>query len=331
MANGEKGRSSITHPIGVVSRRTGLKADVLRAWERRYKAIQPGRTSTRRRYYTDEDVERLLLFRQATLAGRRIGQIAELSTQELRNLVQSDRVSVSHIPESSPTTSRLTAKGHFFACLRAIDDLDSQKLRAQLECAAMDLSHPRLIDTLLIPLLQKIGELWEKGGLRVAHEHFSSSVIRYFLTSLETLYTPDAVAPVILVGAPVRQLHEMGALIACVTAASEGWRVTYLGNDLPAEEIAAAAIQRSVSAIALSLVYPSDDPHFGEELGKLRRLVGSAPALLVGGRAAESYDRLLHSVSAQRLLDMSEFRDQLRALRTRPPLIASAETRISLP
>ena len=61
------------HPIKVVSRRTGLTPHVIRAWEKRYHAVTPKRTRTNRRVYTDEDVERLLLLRRATLAGRSIG------------------------------------------------------------------------------------------------------------------------------------------------------------------------------------------------------------------------------------------------------------------
>ena len=66
------------HSIGVVARRTGLKPDVIRAWERRYGAIQPNRTATNRRRYTDDQVARLLLLRQAILGGRQIGQICQL-------------------------------------------------------------------------------------------------------------------------------------------------------------------------------------------------------------------------------------------------------------
>ena len=66
------------HPIQIVARRTGLTPDVIRVWERRYEAVLPRRTSTNRRLYSDRDVERLQLLRRATLAGRRIGDVARL-------------------------------------------------------------------------------------------------------------------------------------------------------------------------------------------------------------------------------------------------------------
>jgi len=75
------------HPIQVVVRRTGLSADVIRAWERRYDAVTPKRSSTSRRLYSDEDVERLLLLRRATQSGRRIGDVARLPLPALKDLL----------------------------------------------------------------------------------------------------------------------------------------------------------------------------------------------------------------------------------------------------
>src|SRR5215208_6750074 len=78
------------HPIGVVARRTGLKPDLIRAWERRYGAVEPGRSDTRRRFYSDADIERLQLLRRVVRTGHGIGQVAGLSNQELLALAAQD-------------------------------------------------------------------------------------------------------------------------------------------------------------------------------------------------------------------------------------------------
>src|SRR3954471_8837532 len=78
------------HPIGVVARRTGLKPDLIRAWERRYGAVEPGRSETRRRFYSDEDIERLLLLRRVVNTGRGISQVAGLSNAELEALIEAE-------------------------------------------------------------------------------------------------------------------------------------------------------------------------------------------------------------------------------------------------
>src|SRR5690349_22752223 len=86
----ETDATTLRHPIGVVARRTGLKPDLIRAWERRYGAVAPGRTETRRRFYSDEDIERLLLLRRVVSSGRGISQVAGLSNPELEALIEAD-------------------------------------------------------------------------------------------------------------------------------------------------------------------------------------------------------------------------------------------------
>lgn len=300
------------HSIGVAVRRTGLKPDVIRAWEKRYGAIEPGRTPTNRRFYTDEELDRLILLRQATLGGRQIGQIAGLSTEELRQLVDEDRAAISSAPRRPQPEARVPSGSHFSACLAAIEDLDPYQLRFTLERAATDLTQPKLLEDLLIPLLEKMGESWERGDMRVVHEHVASSVIRTFLANLQDGFVVVDNAPSIVVGTPMRQGHELGALIASATAASEGWKVTYLGSGLPAEEIASAAHLKGAEVVALSLVYPTGDPYLASELKKLRRLLGDERSLIVGGSAATGYSKTLDSISAILVEDLSQLREALR-------------------
>src|SRR5436190_20101642 len=73
-------------PVGAVSRRTGLSPDVLRVWERRYRAIEPNRTAGGHRLYTESDVERLRLLAVVTSSGFPIRQVAGLPLAALREL-----------------------------------------------------------------------------------------------------------------------------------------------------------------------------------------------------------------------------------------------------
>ena len=309
-------RPARRHPIGVVSRRTGLTPDVLRAWERRYGAVEPQRIATNRRYYSDEQLERLLLLRQATLAGWRIGNIAELSDEELRDLVASDQAAASRFFDSRAVAASSVAETHYSLCLPPVQELNWRELQTQLERASVDLSQPKLIEMLLVPLLTRIGELWQEGTLRVANEHLATAVIRSFLADLLASYTPRESAPVMIVSTPRGQIHEIGALIVSVIAESEGWQTIYMGPDLPAEEIGAAAKQKQASVIALSIVYPTDDPLLVGELKKLWRLVHPESQVIIGGGAAEIYDRSLGETTIKRLFDSSSLRAELRAIRT---------------
>ena len=302
------------HPIQVVARRTGLTADLLRVWEKRYEAVSPGRSATSRRLYSDADVHRLLLLRRATLGGRRIGQVAGLSTEELETLVATDEAAAAAAPRG-PGSSRARASrdSHLAACLDAVKNLDGDGLEAALSGAAVALGTPELTRKVLVPLMQTLGDDWRDGKVRVFEEHLASSMVRSVLGALRVAQTPEPGAPELIVTTPSGQVHELGALMAASMAASQGWKVTYLGPNLPAEEIVAAVERRGARAVALSVVFPADDARLYDELRRLRRLLPDRVPILAGGRASDGLDRVVPEI---RLVDdLSTLLDTLEELR----------------
>ena len=309
------------HPIGVVARRTGLKPDLIRAWERRYGAVDPGRTDTRRRFYSDADVERLLLLRRVVSTGRGISQVAGLSNEELEGLIAAEPAPPAvRQPASAPSDGmdlEELAESFLTRCLTAAQRLDVREMEIQLDRASVAFSRTHLLEKLLVPLMHRIGDLWHQGALRPIHEHMASSVVRSFLGSMQA-YRDELSAPHVVVTTPARQHHELGALLAAATAAGEGWQVTYLGPELPPEEIAAAALQKGARAVALSITYPPDDPLLMDELRRLRRLLDSRTALLVGGRSSSAYAQVLEEIGARRVDDLAGLRRELETLRSTP-------------
>jgi len=302
------------HPIQVVARRTGLTADLLRVWEKRYEAVSPGRSATSRRLYSDADVHRLLLLRRATLGGRRIGQVAGLATEELEALVATDEAAAAAAPRGKGSSrARASRDSHLAACVDAVKNLDGDGLEAALSGAAVALGTPELTRRVLVPLMQTLGDEWRDGKLRVFEEHLATSMVRSVLGSLRVAQTPEPGAPELIVTTPSGQVHEIGALMAASMAASQGWKVTYLGPNLPAEEIVAAAERRGARAVALSVVFPADDARLYDELRRLRRLLPDRVPILVGGRASDGLDRVVPEI---RLVDdLSTLLDTLEELR----------------
>ncbi|MES1244593.1 MAG: cobalamin-dependent protein [Acidobacteriota bacterium] len=296
-----------------MARRTGLKPDLIRAWERRYGAVEPGRSATRRRFYSDAEIDRLSLLSRVVRAGHTISQVAQLPNTELEELVARDASAQTSAAEPTDRTGAWLA-----SCLAAVQRLDPCDLEAGFQRASLELSAPELLENLLAPLLETIGEQWRVGTLRPYHEHMASAVIRSFLGTVRGDVSP--LAPVFLAATPARQRHEIGALLATASAAAVGWRVLYLGPDLPPEEIAAAAVHQSARVVALSLVYPPDDALLRDELRRLRRLIGPRTEVIVGGRASSAYADLLREIGATRLDDLGELRQRLEKIRMEIPL-----------
>jgi DNA-binding transcriptional MerR regulator len=301
-----------------VARRTGVTPDSLRAWEKRYGAVHPERTPTGRRLYSDEDVERLRLLRQATLGGRSIGQIAGLSTEELRALVAEDEEKAVQPPPrtAGPHPGGLAAPAQLLEeALDAARRLQPGELEEILSRARVSLSRPALLEEFVIPLVQQVGNCWRQGTLRVAHEHLVTAALRSFLARLQEASKNPAGSPVLIATTPAGQVHELGLLAAAAVAADHGWDVIYLGPDLPPEDIASAALERNARAVALSIVYPSDDPRLAGTLVEIRRHLPEGVEIVVGGRASEAYDESLKEIGAHRVVDLRQLRDRLEKLR----------------
>lgn len=303
------------YPIQVVSERTGLSAHVIRIWEKRYNAVKPARTAGNRRLYSEEDVARLRVLRQLTEVGHSIGYVATLPTEKLRVLLNetsgSPGPSVSSVAALEPASDALLAKA-----LGAVARMDAEALGGVLKQAEIRLGHQGVLQRLVAPLAQAIGEQWRTGQITAAHEHFATAALRFFLAHAAKPFASTPNAPALVVTTPAGQLHELGALLAGAAAANLGWRVIYLGPSLGAAEIAGAAHQHQARAVTLSLVYPEDDAQLPGELKRLRELLPETP-IIVGGRAAPAYREALDAIGAERLEDLSDFGAALDRLRQR--------------
>ena len=120
-----------------------------------------------------------------------------------------------------------------------------------------------------------------------------------------------------MVATPTGQLHELGAVLVSSTARCLGWDVTYLGASLPAAEIARAAVRSGSLVVGLSIVYPGDDPQLPDELRRLRGLLPPETSLLIGGRAACSYEAVIGEIGATNVTDLGGVKTELEKLRAR--------------
>ena len=121
--------------------------------------------------------------------------------------------------------------------LRAARRLDAAELQAVLERAAVTLGVPVFLDEIVAPAVERIGHGWAEGSVSVAQEHMATAVFRRVLGWLLGVYEVEGPAARLVVATPPGQIHELGALLVAVSAAAEGWRVTYLGPDMPVPPI----------------------------------------------------------------------------------------------
>lgn len=302
------------YPIKAVSEITGLTVHAIRAWEKRYNAVEPARTDTNRRLYSSRDLEKLTLLKKATEYGHSISGIASLSVEELIKLLGKNHAFDEKAGSMKPqTTSNGETKIQRF--VDAMNNYDGKKLEELLHHASVEYSRTKLLENLITPLIITIGDMWHKGEIRVSHEHFATSIIRKFLLNLLEAQNIPETAPNIVICTPKGQTHELGALVVANFAANEGWNVTYLGADLPMEDVVSAAEETKSRVICFSIVYPSDDIFLVKEFERLDHICPPDITILAGGASVGGYKEILKKVGAIIIEDNSGLSDKFRLLR----------------
>ena len=265
--------------VGMVSKMTGLSTHTLRMWEKRYAAVLPKRTDAGGRLYTDADVERLRLLHKLVQGGHSIGGIANLPDGDLRGMTA-----------AAPATSIQTASQHLpelrERVLAAIERLRIREAEQMLTSAALSTEPSEFLKSVVAPILVEVGDRWERGELRMAHEHACSTLMRGLLFSLMRLYPANDAQRRVVVGTPAKEDHELGAMMVAMLAAMHGWSVLYLGPDLPAEEIAYAVNDVDADLLMLS-VTNLGSKKCQREIAAIESEIADRVRILVGGPAAK--------------------------------------------
>ena len=295
-------------PIGAVSRRTGLSQDVLRVWERRHAAVQPKRSADGNRVYDEADVARLKLLKRATESGFAIGRVAAMSADQLDELLRDAAPAV-----TSP--DRIQPDAEMAEIIDAVEAMNGARVNELLMRSVVTRGAEGFVKDLLPALLHRTGDLWEDGTICPAHEHLLSANLQHMLGWTMAQLSVPADAPVLVASTPSGQRHEMGALMCGVLAASRGWRVEYIGPDLPSPDIAVAVVASRAKAVALSVVHHTSADSLLKEMQLLRNGIGAEPTIFVGGREAWRHRKTLADAGVVPLNSLDDFVQHLKGAR----------------
>lgn len=261
--------STRTYEIHEVAELTGLATARLRAWERRHEVVRPARLPNRYRVYTSEQVALLRAFARLTVAGERIG-----------DLIREPRESVIARAEG-----RVTDGSPLSSLLEAVKRLDRDRLTKLLT------EHRRVMDLeqfgreIIMPFGELLGDLWALGKLSITVEHLASEVVVQMLK--QELASGQNSGPVMLAACLPDEQHEWGFLVTLTLLKARGWRIEYLGANLPLKDVAEAAWTLVPRVVALSGANPANVLARLPELRRLPRLVPPGTLVVLGGEGAE--------------------------------------------
>lgn len=255
----------MAYRIHSVATLTGIPATTLRAWERRYQLVSPERTESGYRLYSDRDLSTLLQVKTLLAQGLKIGEAV---------------LRVHPDAGESPADSLPAARADMLDALIAYDVAAAEAVAQRCEAVAPH----RAIEQIYMPLMREVGEQWSCGKVNIAQEHLVSMFVRRRLIAL--LAATETQAPeqreAVLVGAP-GEAHELGLLAVAVHLAAVGMRVTYLGLDVPLNDLEKTLRQRRPALLCVSVVRPRPADECLRIARSLRRIAPSRTQVFLGG------------------------------------------------
>lgn len=259
--------------IGELSRRVDVPPALLRAWEKRYGLLQPSRSDGNFRLYSLEDVARVWSMKGHIARGLAAAEAARLA-----------------LTEGPSPVAELQARGS--AHQQAIEELGSALVRLEEGVAQRVLdrafalhSLEEVLAQIILPCLGQIGDGWERGEISVAQEHFASTLLRSRLLALAQGWNVGS-GPAAVLACPPGELHDIGLICFGLVLWRRGWRIYYIGQDTPIDQLRGVASLVKPSLVVLAAHSPTllEGP-----AAELRSLSQDAPLVIAGAGADSAF------------------------------------------
>jgi len=273
--------------IGELSRRVGVSEHVLRAWESRYGLLDPARSAGGYRLYSAEDESRVRRMQAHLDHGLAAAQAA-------RAAIAGEQPGGISRHDVTAAVARAGLVEPADALRQALDGLDEPGAQAVLDKLLTDFTVETVLRDVLLPYLHDLGQRWEQGTVSVAQEHFASHVVRGRMASLARGWG-NGRGPQAVLACPPGELHDLALLAFGIVLGRSGWRVGYLGVNMPILDLTQMAFLLRPSLVVLAATRPE---RFGAVAPQLSKLAALAPLALAGPGATQD---LAQSVGARLL------------------------------
>ena len=284
---------------------SGIKAHTIRMWEQRYGLLQPVRTATNIRTYSDDDLRRLLNVTTLYSRGQRISQVARLSDAEIKEAV------LACCDDDHDYHYQVNA------LLAAMLGFDEPHLNQILGEATARLGFENMMMRVVYPLLQRIGLMWLAGTVDLAQEHMLAHLLRQkLMAATNALPTVPATARRWVLFLPADELHELALLFMNYVLRARGQHTLYLGQNLPMVGLLNVNAAYQPDAVVTVLTTQPERGRVAEYAGELRGLFPEAQLVLYGPLARQDGLELPFNCVAPAL--MTDFMTLIAAQVTEP-------------
>ncbi len=296
-----------------VVQQTGIPAPTLRAWERRYTFLLPGRADNSYRLYSERDIIVIRWLKERVDSGMSISQAIALfrhldeernGTGPQENFLREEDNTAFHDMQ--------TTKMSLLKAFKALDESTAENL-----VASMLAIYPveQVCAKLIAPTLWDIGLLWEQGKISVSVEHFASAFFRGILTNLFHVARDTGIGLLVIVCCAPGEAHELAPLMLALLLRRAGMHVVYLGQSIQISGLLDTIRELNTSLICVSLTLPSYLDALIELGHQVQELPEPRPLFAFGGHAFEEHKEFIARVPGTYLNgDINSIVAQLRSL-----------------
>lgn len=264
--------------IKAVSEATGLPAATLRAWERRYGALSPGRTASGYRLYSSRDIVILKWLKARVDEGMSISQAIHLMTLQRPHETASAADVVHHSkPLQAPRESR---DALLSALIRYDEGLADRVLEEAFAVYGVEL----VAESLLAPAMVRMGDMWHAGRVSTSTEHFASNYLRRKLDSIVNAVPRSANGPLVVLGCAPDDWHELGLLLIHLMLRRRHVNTLYLGQNVPADQFVEEMTQLKPALIVMAATTAESAAGMAEIAQAIRDMPRPQPVFAFGGR-----------------------------------------------
>lgn len=234
-----------TYSIKELERLSGIKAHTIRIWEKRYSLIQPQRTSTNIRFYSDEDLRKIMNVSTLNNHGVKISRIADMSGEEINKQI------------FTLIDSQSSASAYIEKLVLAMVDLEEEEFDKTLNALVKKFGFERAVTQAIYPFLEKIGILWQTKNISPAQEHFISNLIRQkVIVAIDALPLKPTSRKRLVLFLPEHEQHEIGLLFNYYLAKHAGYKCYYLGQNVPHKDLIDIVDTHKPHVLVTSIISP---------------------------------------------------------------------------
>lgn len=254
---------------------SGVKAHTIRIWEQRYNFLKPRRTKTNIRYYSNEELKKILNIALLNKYGFKISHINQMDHAEINQKLVS--LSYKYAQQEWIVTQLISY-------MIDLDlDLFEELLNSQIEIKGVE----KIINDIIFPFLEKIGILWLTNNINPAQEHLVTNIIRQkLLVGIDTSVSQVKSEKIAVLFLPEGEFHELGLLYVYYLLKSRGVKVLYLGADVPLADVAFIVKAKRPDYLYTHLTSLSASFNIERFLNNLHSKISDTPVLISGSFTA---------------------------------------------